>query len=201
MKIINRSLILFLILISLFSCIESEYHWDNLNRKGVIDLPPVPLGAFETIVIKDLNGHIIDIPGIPSVTYEFKYAFRNLFGSSSIKRFFHEYVDRDISIQGELEVRILGEDSGLEIDIDFEPLNENNEIIKDVHIKGFKDVKYGTQDLFIIIPKENVAQMSKAEHLQMRITLTTPTNIELAEGDSIKLSKMIIKTAGYLVDL
>lgn len=201
MKIINASLIAILLLSSMFSCIDSDYHWDNMNKTGIIELPPVPLGAFETLVIKNLNGHEVNIPGIDSHTYEFKYAFKNLFGESSIKNFFHDYVNRDISIEGQLDMYILGENSGMDVDIDFEPLDVQEEVVQGVHIKGFKDVKYGTQHLAIVIPKDDIAKMRKAEHLQMKITLTTPTSIKLADGDSIKLSKMIIKTAGYLVDL
>lgn len=205
MKKLNISLIVLLVLSSMFSCIDSEYHWDNLNKKGVVDLPPVPLGAFKAITIKDLHPEQIEIPALPAGEYDLKYSFNNLFGSSSIKRFFHGYVERDILLQGKLELFMLGKDSGIEFDIDFEPLNEENQVIKEVKIEGLKSIRYGARDLTIKIPQDQIHYMNEknAKHLQMRLKFKfiTPSTIELTRADSIKLSNMMIKTAGYLVDL
>lgn len=183
------------------SCIDSKYHWDNLNKEGVVDIPPVPLGAFKPIVIGDFFEEPLVIKDLPSATYVDKYNFENLFGDKSIKRFFHDYVERDIIIAGKFEMKMLGWDSGMTMDIDFYALDANKEVLENIDIQGNMRIEYGTQNLIIKIPREDVPKMRQAEHLQMKITFYTPINITIVEGDYLQLSEMIIKTAGYLVDL
>lgn len=189
------------VLLTTFSCVDSKYHWDNLNKEGVVDIPPVPLGAFKPIVIGDFFKEPLVIKDLPIGKYKGDYVFENLFGDKSIKRFFHDYVERDIILAGKLEMYMLGWDSDLTLDVDFFALDENKKTLSDINIKGNMKVEFGTQQLNIIIPKEDVPLMRQAQHLQMTLTLETPRNITIVEGDYIKLSEMIIKASGYLIDL
>lgn len=201
MKKLCWGIIAMMLLCSTFSCVDSKYHWDNMNKEGVLEVPPVPLGAFKALVLDDLFEESLEIKDLPTGTYHADYTFENLFGDKSIKRFFHDYVKRDIILAGKIEMHMLGWDSELAMEVDFFALDNEKKILSDINIKGNTKVVYGVQDIDIIIPQEDVPLMRQAEHLLMRVTLDTPKNITLTEGDSLKLSNMIIKTAGYLVDL
>ncbi len=201
MKKISWSVIAMMLLCSMFSCIDSKYHWDNLNKEGVLEVPPVPLGGFKALVLDDLFEESLEIKDLPTGTYYADYTFENLFGDKSIKRFFHDYVERDIILAGKIEMYMLGWNSELAMEVDFFALDSEKKILEDIKIKGNTKVVYGVQDIDIIIPQEDVPLMRQSEHLLMRVKLDTPKNITLTDGDSLKLSNMIIKTAGYLVDL
>lgn len=202
MNLFSKFCTLLLILLALQSCIDSEYNWDNINTEGVLNIPPIPLGNYE-VTLNRLDFDVQYDKGIeiPSFTFQFDDTIKDIFSSNSVKDFFHEYMTRDLSIEGELDMNVLTE-SNISIDIQFNVLDVNNKIIKQVEIEGTDKLQPGKQNLTIIFPKEDAIYMKDSEHLLLKVRVRTPNQLFAPKDtDYILLKDLIIKTGGYYVEL
>lgn len=202
MKVLKVLLFSVILCTLLPSCVDSDYHWDNINTEGVLNIPPVPLGSFDKMFFEDMDMDIITIPGeIPSFEFEYRDTLKNVFGTNVVKDFFHPYMTNDLSLEGDLNVQIFGEKSNWKVNLEFHLLDNNYKILDDIVLKGIGDIKNGDQKISIVFPKEYGGKMENVEHLMIKIIFITPSTIELDTKDHIELSNMIIKTGGYFVDL
>lgn len=201
-KILYKLLVLIALIIIIPSCIEDGYHWDDLNKDGVLKIPPILLGSYEEMPFVEMDSENITVPGdFPTHIVEYRDTINNFFGRRVIKDFFHQYMERDVDVEGEIVLDLFGEDSNLSIDVDFGMLDHTGKPIEGIDLEGLKDVHNGTQKFSITFQKEKRELIRTSEHLLLIIRLTSPSEIEISEDSYIQLNNLIVKTAGYYVDL
>lgn len=203
MKALKTLLIVAIIHAGVFtSCIESEYHWDNMNTEGILNIPPVPLGSFEKISFGELayDEGILDPEITDKLIIQYKYVLHDILGSDVMKDFFYEGMKRDVSIEGDFNL-LFDESQNPDlwkISLAFSVLDGQEEIVP-VNITGIEGITSGVKKITIALPKE--LYNTDAQHLMIAIKFKVPSQINLEEGNYLQLSNLIIKTAGYVVDL
>lgn len=188
-----------------FSCIDSEYHWDNINGEGVLNIPPVPLGSFDKMEFVDLDLDIEDLVDDPE-NFKFKLqlsdTLKNIFGEDAVKDFFYEDMKRDLSIEGDFDLSMDQDVSNWKVNLAFHVLDENDRSIDQVKIQGITGIKNEKgQTIKIVFPKEYGGYMQNANSLKITLEFYVPTKINISSDEYMQLSNLIIKTAGYFVDL
>lgn len=209
MKFIFSKLFLFLALCAgagLFqACTDKDYDLDDIDKNGVIPIPPVPLGSFDTIRVEGLE-ELPEIPPIflPQAPQEvaYKYVLNDLFNGSFVKNFFYEGA-KDIQLLGLIDVMILTENSGLATAIQFKVLDEDYNEIPQIKIADQNDFIYGkNQPLKIVLESQyfKYFRENNATHLELNIVLRA-NSIAITEKDYIFLKELVLKTGGLHVEL
>ena len=207
MKLLKNLLIIAVLSTGIFtSCVDDDYDWDKMNTGGVLNIPPVPLGTYEKMTFDDSNldlDEILDPELDLKLEFQYSYTLKNLFDSDVVTDFFHEYMERDLSISGDLDVAIKQDIRDWGIDLIFTALKEDNTIDRNVVIdtKDIGKITNGKQNISIVFPKSNRGKMDEARHLMVTVKFKVPRQIELTNEDYIQLSNLVIKSAGYFVDL
>lgn len=205
MKLSKILLIITIVTTGIFtSCVDSDYHWDNINGEGILNVPPVPLGSFDKMEFMNLRLDIEDLVDDPD-NFKFKAqlsdTLKNIFGENAVKDFFYKDMKRDLSIEGDFDLSMEQDVSNWKVNLAFDVLNENDKIIEQVKIQGISGIKNGKQDIKIIFPKELGDYMQNANSLKITLEFYIPTRIDISADEYMQLSNLIIKTAGYFVDL
>lgn len=200
------SLLSFSIIASLLtfqSCTDNDYDWDDIDKNGVLPVPPIPIGSLDTIWINTL----VEIPTLPPIelpgegaTVCYSYTIDNMFGEDAIDKIFYEGA-KDVTIQGLADIVILKPTSKLRIGIKFEVLDEQRKVIDAIKIPDQNEFIYGKdQPISILFGAEYMKYFENAAHLKLNIVLKANT-IAIGEKDHILLKQLIAKTGGIHVEL
>ncbi len=194
----------YLLYISLFallcqSCVDKDYDWDDLDKGGVIKIPPVPLGKIDTIFIHGLpEGDHPGIP-IPDGSIVRSDTIRGLFDESVVKKFFFEGADT-IEISADMDLMLAIE--GVKIEIYINIIDKNRKRIKEIVIPKQSLVMETNQKFEIKIEPQYMKYMKDASDLQLTIVLSSDeASIWIGEDDYIYFREAIIKTGGFYYDL
>lgn len=199
-----KQLFLFIIIsissLLVLSCVNKEYDWDNLDKTGVLRIPPVMFGNIDTIYLNGLSEGII--PGgipIPDGAIAKSDAITGLFDGDAIRDFFFEGAgDIEISAKANINVDIVG----VFIDIYCFPVDYQGNIIEEVIINKQtlttgKDINFS-----ITIASEDMKYMENAKDLGLTIVLRSKNAyLWIGEDDYIHIKNVIVKTGGYQIDL
>ncbi|NDV94035.1 hypothetical protein D0T84_03765 [Dysgonomonas sp. 521] len=196
-------LYLLLIATSLFmaqSCVDKDYDWDNLDKDGVISIPPVPLGNIDTIYIKGLpqGDNPWNIP-IPDGSIVKSDTIKGLFDGDAVKNFFFEGAGNvEISSKIDLDLEI----KGVTIEIYLNIIDSDGKRNTDVVIPNQSLTTTKNQQFSIKIGSEYMSYMQNARDLLLTIAIRADNaTIWLGEDDYIYLREAIIKTGGFHYEL
>lgn len=201
MKFLTRflSVILFLSLL-LFSCIDKDYDWDNLDKTGVLNIPPVMFGNIDTMYLDGLSEGII--PGgipIPDWSIAKSDTIIGLFDGDAIKDFFFDGAgDVGISAKADIDVDV----EGVSIDIYCFPVDYDGNIIEEVKINKQTLTTGKDIDFSITITSDDMKYMENAKDLGLTIVIRAKdASIWIGKNDYIFIRNVIIKTGGYHIEL
>lgn len=195
------SYLLYISLLTLFcqSCVNKGYDWDELDKGGVIKIPPVPLGKIDTIFIHGLpEGDHSGIP-IPDESIVRSDTIRGLFDESVVKKFFFEGADTvEISADMDLYLAI----KGIKLDIYISIIGKDRKPIKEIVIPKQSLTLETNQKFEVKIEPQYMKYMKDASDLQLTIVLSSDeASIWIGEDDYIYFREAIIKTGGFYYDL
>lgn len=181
------------------SCIDKDYNWDDLDRTGVLRIPPVMFGNIDTIYLEGLPNAIF--PGgipLPDWIIAKSDTIKGLFDGDAVRDFFFEGAGAvEISAKADIDLEI----SGVTIEIGFYPIDYEGQTIKEVEInKQILSVNHD-QEFSIIVSSEHMKYMENAKDLGLTIILRTDNaSIWIGEDDYIFIKNIIVKTGGYHID-
>lgn len=182
------------------SCVNREYNWDNLDKTGVLNIPPVMFGNIDTIYLEGLSEAIIPegIP-VPDAAISKSDTIKGLFDGDVIEDFFFDGAGNiEISAKADIDVAI----TGVTIDIYCFPVDYQGKYIEEVKIDKQtlttgKDINFS-----IAIASEDMKYMENAKDLGLIIVLQSKNAyVWIGEDDYIFIKNVIVKTGGYHIDL
>lgn len=194
---------LFLITLSVIlmqSCVDKDYDWDNMDKSGILSIPPVMFGNIDTIYIDGLpDGILPDGISIPDFLIAKSDTIRGIFDGDAVKDFFFDGAGEvEISAKADLDLEI----SGLTIDLHFEVIDYEGRAIKNVKIAKQTLETSKDQTLSLKIAPEYMKYMENARDLGLTIVLSsTDGSIRIGEDDYLFIKNMIVKTGGYHFEL
>lgn len=194
---------LFLIAISVIimqSCTDKDYDWDNIDKSGVLSIPPVMFGNIDTIYIDGLPEGLL--PGgvpVPNVSTTRKDVIEGLFSEDAVKDFFFDGAGAvEITAKADVDLDI----SGVTIDLYFNIIGNDNQVISGVVIPKQTLTIAKNQSLSIKIAPEYMKYMENAKDLGLTIVFSTNNaSIWIGENDYIFIKEAIVKTGGYNFEL
>lgn len=200
MKQLIRFIIIAISSFFFLSCVNSEYNWDNLDKTGVLNIPPVMFGNIDTIYLEGLSEAIIPegIP-VPDAAITKSDTIKGLFDGDVIEDFFFDGAGNiEISAKADIDVAT----TGVTIDIYCFPVDYQGKYIEEVKIDKQtlttgKDINFS-----ITIASEDMKYMENAKDLGLIIVLQSKNAyIWIGEDDYIFIKNVIVKTGGYHIDL
>lgn len=201
MKHLLRLLFLItLVVICMQSCIDKDYNWDNIDKNGILKIPPVMFGNIDTIYVEGLPEGIL--PGgipIPNFSIVKSDTIKGIFEGEAVKDFFFEGAgDVEISAKTDIGLAI----SGITVDIYFDVVNFEGKEIKSVNIPKQTLESEKDQKLSIKIASEYMPYMENAKDLALTIVLRSDdASIWIGEDDYIFIKNAVVKTGGYHFEL
>lgn len=182
------------------SCVDKDYDWDNIDKNGVLNIPPVMFGNIDTIFIEGLPGGLLPegVP-IPDFSIVKSDTIRGIFDDSTVKNFFFDGAGAvEISAKADLDLEI----SGLTIDLYFKVINYDNQAITDVKIAKQTLDTSKDQSLSIKIEPEYMKYMENAKDLELTIVISSKNGSAwIGEDDYLFIKSAIVKTGGYHFEL
>lgn len=178
---------------------DKDYNWDDLDRTGVLRIPPVMFGNIDTIYLEGLPNAIL--PGgipLPDWTIAKSDTIKGLFDGDAVRDFFFEGAGAvEISAKADFDLEI----SGITIEIHCFPIDNEGEVIEEVEIeKQILNVNRD-QKLSIIVSSEQMKYMENAKDLGLIIVFKTDDAfVWIGEDDYIFIKNVIVKTGGYHID-
>lgn len=182
------------------ACVDKEYNWDNIDKNGVISIPPVPLGSIDTIYIHGLpQGETPWGIPIPDFSITRSDTIKGLFEGNAVKNFFFEGANTvEISAKIDIDLEI----KGVNIDIYFDIINYDNTRNINVKIPKQTLTTINDQVLSIKVDSEYMRYMEGAKDLLLTIVLSSEDGtVWLGENDYIYIRDTIIKTGGFHYEL
>lgn len=182
------------------SCVNKDYDWDDIDKSGVLSIPPVMFGNVDTIYLEGLpEGILPEGISIPDFSLTKSDTIRGIFDGDAVKDFFFDGAGAvEISAKADLDLEI----SGLSIDLYFEVINYSNQVIKDVKIAKQTLTTSKNQELTVKIAPEYMKYMENAKDLALTIVLISKnTSLWIGKDDYLFIKNAIIKTGGYHFEL
>lgn len=190
-------------IISLFvvsSCIDKKYDWANLDKSGVIKIPPVPLGSLDTIYLSGLpqGERPWGVP-IPDFSIVKTDTMRNLFEGNAVKNFFFEGAST-VEIASDVDIYLAIK--GITIDLYLSIIDRDGQRNENVVIPKQSLTTVKNQKLSIQIASQYMRYMQEAKDLQYTIVLSSDDgSVWIGKNDYIYLRDAIIKTGGFYYEL
>jgi hypothetical protein len=182
------------------SCFDKDYDWDDIDKNGVLSIPPIMFGSFDTIYVEGLEEGIIPegIP-IPNFSIAKSDTIDGIFDGDAVKDFFFDGAGAvEIAAKADIELDM----TGLKIDLYFNILNNARERIENIKIPSQSLTTEKNQTLSIKIAAEYMKHMENAQGMELTIVISsTSGDVRLDENDYIFLKNIIIKTGGYHFEL
>lgn len=197
-KVLNYNIIGIVILfLFMQSCVDKEYDSDNLNTNIELNLPPVPLGGFDTIFVNFL-------PAIPpeivvGARVALSDTIRGLFDKNTIDRFFFEG-SRGVVISAKLDAMVMPQESGLEIEILLNIINADRTRNEFVKIPSQTIVSAKNQNFEIRIGPEYMKYMKDARDLHFIFAIKVAA-INFTRQDYIYLRRVVLFAGGIQLEL
>lgn len=182
------------------SCVDKGYDWDNIDKGGVLHIPPVMFGNIDTIFIDGLPEGILPegVP-VPDFSIVKSDTIRGLFDDSTVKDFFFDGAGAvEILAKADLDLEI----SGLVVDLYFEVINYDNQAITDIKIAKQTLNISKDQSLSIKIEPEYMKYMENAKDLELTIVISSKDgSVRIGEDDYLFINSAIVKTGGFHFEL
>jgi len=180
--------------------VDKDYNWDNIDKSGVLYIPPVMIGNIDTIYLEGLPEGIF--PGgipLPDWSITKSDTIKGLFDGDAVKDFFFDGAgDVEITARADIDLEI----EGIFIDIYFNVINYNNARITQVVIPKQNLTIGKDQNLSIKIASEYMQYMEEAKDLELTINLRSEdASIWIGEDDYIFIKNAIVKTGGFHFEL
>jgi len=181
------------------SCVDNDFDWDDINKNGVFEIPPVPIGDIDTIWMNVLPPVTIPPLGIEIPqgfeTEARKEVVEGLFTKDILDKFFNEKAKKDVKLESVADINILGENSGLEVKVKVEVVDANGDVIPQVVIPT-QTLYYGTeQDFDIVFPVESFKYMKNARDLNL-IFVIKANSIRITDNDYAYIKNIVLKSGG-----
>lgn len=188
---------IFFLILSMQSCIEKEYDSDNLNTEIELNIPPVPLGGFDTI-------HVNFLPSVPpeivlGARIALSDTIRGLFNTSTISRFFYEG-STGVVISAKVDAMVMPMESGLEIEVILNVINRDRTRNEFVKIPPQKLVSAKNQNFEIRIGPEYMKYMKNARDLHFIFGIKVGA-INFTRQDYIYLRQAVLFAGGMQLEL
>lgn len=192
-------LITMCLFLTVSSCVDKGYEWDELDKTGVLNIPPVMFGNIDTIYLEGLPEGII--PGgipLPDFSLSRGDVIHGLFDGDAVRDFFFDGAATvEISAKADIDLSI----SGVTIELYFYPIDYDGNIMEDIIIAKQTLAAGKDQQLSIIVPSEYMRYMSSAKDLGLTVVLSAKdASIWIGEDDYIFIKNVIVKTGGYHID-
>ncbi|SBW07572.1 hypothetical protein [uncultured Dysgonomonas sp.] len=201
MKLQNSYILLACILLfSLQACVDKDYDWGNMDKSGVISIPPIPLGDIDTIYIKGLPqlNESWGIP-IPDGSIALSDTIRGLFDDNAIRKFFYEG-NETVEISAKIDIYVAIK--GVSLDVYFNIIDTGKRRINKVLIPKQTLITGKQQDFSVKITSEYMQYMESASDLQLVIVLSSKDAILwLGDKDYLYIWGAIVKTGGFYYEL
>ncbi|WP_165026505.1 MULTISPECIES: hypothetical protein [unclassified Dysgonomonas] len=188
---------IFILLLSIQSCVEEEYDSDNLNTNIELNIPPVPLGGLDTF-------HINFLPSIPpeiviGARVALSDTVRGLFSNSTISRFFYEG-SSGVVFSAKVDAMVMPQESGLEIEVILNIINADKTRNEFVKIPPQRLVSAMNQNFEIRIGPEYMKYMKDARDLQFIFGIRVAA-INFTRQDYIYLRQVTLFAGGLQLEL
>jgi hypothetical protein len=187
------------------SCVEKDYDWDNIDKNGVLSIPPVMFGNIDTIYIKRLPSGILP-PNIslPPMSIAKSDTIKGLFGGDAIKNFFFDGAGTvEIQAKADLMLSI----SGVTVNVYFSILDSNGNRIENVEIpEQSLTINEKNQVFSIKVASQDMAYMENADDLELTIAISNEQGSAITiDGEDNKnylfLKEIIVKNGGFHFEL
>ncbi|PXV68945.1 hypothetical protein CLV62_101211 [Dysgonomonas alginatilytica] len=198
----NKSLIYNIIGIGILflfmqSCVDKEYDSDKLNTNIELNVPPVPLGGFDTIYVNFL-------PSIPpeiviGARVALSDTIRGLFDQNTIDRFFFEG-SSGVVISAKLDAMVMPQESGLEIEVLLDIIDADKTKNEFVKIPSQRIVSAKNQNFEVRIGPEYMKYMKNARDLHFIFGIRVAA-INFTRQDYIYLRRVILFAGGIQLEL
>lgn len=201
MKAVIKYFILLLIALNILpSCVDKDYDWDNIDKNGIIKIPPVPFGSIDTIFLDGLPrwDESWGIP-LPDGSIGVKYVIDDIFSGNAVKNFFYDGASTvEISSKVDIDLDI----EGVTLEFRFNVIDQEGNKIENVVIPS-QILSTGKDQLFSIkIDPQYMRYMQNANDLELVIILRTDDAlIWIGEDDYIYLKEAIVITGGFHYEL
>lgn len=186
-----------ILLLSMQSCVDKEYDTDNLDTNVELNVPPIPLGGFDTIFVNFLPTLPPDV--VIGARVVLSDTIRGLFDRTTVERFFYEG-STGVVISGKLDAMVMPEESGLEIEVQLNVINEDNTRNEFVKIPPQRITSTVDQNFEIRIRPEYMKYMKNARHLHFVFGIRVAA-INFTRQDYIYLRRVILFAGGVRIEL
>lgn len=187
------------IFLSLFmqSCVEKAYDSDNLNTQVELNIPPVPLGGFDTI-------HVNFLPPVPpeiviGARVALSDTIRGLFNARTVSRFFYEG-STGVVISATVDAMVMPSESNLEIEVILDIINSDRTKNEFVKIPSQRLVSAKNQKFQIRIGPEYMKYMKDARDLHFIFGIRVGA-INFTRQDYIYLRDVVLFAGGIQLEL
>lgn len=213
-KVLRKPLFLLLFVAGAVACVDNDYDWDDVNKDGIFNIPPVPFGNLDSIWLAAMPGNRPPIPPIENIDFRVTKSKteEGLFDEELAKKFFFEGAEA-VSLEGNIEISVPKLSDEMTLTIESKILDHNGDVLSDVEIQNqFFELKEDkSENLFefkLTIPKEGIPYMNTARDIQFSFIFDLRGNItegDLAELDSnsnfIYINQLVFKSGGVHISL
>lgn len=188
-----------LLFLTLQSCVDDDYDFDKMDKNAEFSIPPVPLGALDTIYVGSLAEYINTIDSlIPGGSGAFVTAYsdtvRGLFNDDVNSRFFYDGAG-NVMLQTDVDMHLMSPFEALEAKVGFNVLDEDGNAIENVKIPAVS-LSYGeNKGKQIVFGEQYMKYMKNASGLALTIVLRA-NSVHLASDDYLLFSNIVLKTGG-----
>ncbi|MDU1891609.1 MAG: hypothetical protein E6767_13055 [Dysgonomonas sp.] len=186
--------------ILLSSCVDKEYDWNNIDKNGIIKIPPIPLGNIDTIYLEGLPrwDESWGIP-LPDGAIGLRYTIDNIFSGNAVKNFFFEGANT-VEISSKIDIDL--ETIGVTLEIRLNVIDQSGNKIGQVVIPS-QILTTGKDLAFSIkIETQYMPYMENAKDLELVIILQTNNALLwIGKDDYLFLKDAIVKTGGFHYEL
>lgn len=179
------------------SCVEKEYDSDNLNTQVELNIPPVPLGGFDTI-------HVNFLPAVPpeivvGARIALSDTIRGLFNARTVSRFFYEG-STGVVISATVDAMVMPSESNLEIEVILDIINRDRTKNEFVKIPTQRLVSAKNQKFEVRIGPEYMKYMKDARDLHFIFGIRVGA-INFTRQDYIYLRDVVLFAGGIQLEL
>lgn len=184
------------------SCVDKSYDWDDMDKSGVLNIPPIMLGDIDIIYLNGLSTGIFP-GGLPVSGFKIALSdtISGIFDGDAIKDFFFEGANT-VKFEAKADVVVKDAPANAKILLYFNVIDYNDSRISSVVIPKQELRKGEGQELVIEIASQYMEYMKNAKSLELTIVITSDAGvIQIDSQDYIFLNSVIVKTGGYHFEL